>query len=135
MACPYFYPVSRLEEAWAVPPRLPLGDAYSGECRAGTSPMQPQDTVMRGCCNSGYARGSCDVFPNDSRADAVRFTVASDLKHEIRVQYIFENACWPLEHGELLYSAADDSFAPLPLDEIAARQAAVFMQSYLRRTR
>lgn len=135
MACPYFYPVSRLEEAWAVPPRLPLGDAYTGECRARTSPSQPQDNVIRGCCNSGYARGTCDLFPHDARADAVRFTVASDLAHEIRVQYIFEKACWPLEHGEMRYSAAHDSFAPLLLDEITARQAAVFMQSYLRRTR
>lgn len=135
MACPYFYPVALLDEAWAVPPRLPLGDAYAGECRAGASPMLPRDTVIRGCCNSGYARGSCEAFPNDARADAVRFTVASDLTHEIRVQYIFEKACWPLEHGELRYSAADDSFTPLPLDEITARQATVFMQSYLRRTR
>lgn len=134
MACPYFYPVARLEEElWAVPPRLPLLDAYAGECRAGGGP--PEDTVLRGACNSGYPRGKCARFPEDARADAVRFSISSDSPVEIRLRYVFEKACWPLEHGDLLYSADTHSFAPSRLDEIAARQAQVFVESYLRRAR
>jgi len=136
MACPYFYPVARLEEdLWAVPPRLPLGDAYTGECRAGAMPHQPGDVVMRNSCNSGYARGKCDRFPQDARADAVRFSVAADEGDGIRLQYIFEKLCWPLDHGELRYSVSEHSFSSELADEIVARQAAAFLESYLRRAR
>jgi hypothetical protein len=136
MACPYFYPVARLEEdLWAVPPRLPLGDAYMGECRSGDVPHQPPDTLIRTSCNSGYPRGKCDCFPQDSRADALRFSVAADQGDGIRLQYIFEKDCWPLDHGELCYSVSQHSFASEPADQIVARQAAAFLESYLRRAR
>ena len=138
MPCPYFYPVARLEEdVWAVPPRLPLGDAYTGECRAGAVPHHPDDAVMRTLCNCGYARRStaCVRFPQDARADAVRFHVAADRGDGIRLQYIFEKECWPLDHGELRYAVSEHAFASEPADEIVARQAAAFLESYLRRAR
>lgn len=136
MACPYFYPVERLEEAvWAVPPRLPLGDAYAGECRAGEAPLQPEDAVLRSFCNSGYAREKCSLFPQTARADAVRFSIASDSSGVIRLHYVFEKGCWPLDHGELEYSADGRSFVSSLPDEIGARQAEAFMDSYLRRAR
>ena len=136
MACPYFYPVARLEEdLWAVPPRLPLGDAYTGECRAGETPHQPDSAVIRTSCNSGYAGGRCERFPQGARADALRFSIVADEGDGIRVQYIFEKGCWPLDHGELRYSESEHSFTPQPADEVVARQAAVFLESYLRRAR
>ena len=136
MPCPYFYPVARLEEdLWAVPPRLPLGDAYRGECRAAGVAQQPDDASIRGACNSGYARGKCDRFPEEAPADAVRFNVASDDDDGIRVQFILEKACWPLDHGELRYSVREGSFEPNAMDEILGRQAAAFVESYLRRAR
>ena len=138
MACPYFYPVARLEEdVWAVPPRLPLGDAYTGECRAGTIPHQPDPSVMRTLCNCGYARGltACARFPQDARVDAVRFSIAADEGDGIRLQYILEKQCWPLDHGELRYSVSGRAFASAPADEIVARQAIAFLESYLRRAR
>ena|SRR5436190_1691281 len=136
MACPYFYPVARLEEAtWAVPPRLPLGDAYTGECRYGPIAIEPEDSLLRTSCNSGYARGKCDRFPDDARADAVRFNIASDSDDVIRLQYIFEKGCWPLDHGDASYSIAAHGFTTPPADEIVRRQAAAFIESYLRRSR
>ena len=79
MACPYFYPVARFEaSSWAVPPRLPLGDAYTGECRAPGAPSAPDENRMREICNVGYGRGCCDRFPESANADGVRFHVASD---------------------------------------------------------
>ena len=136
MACPYFYPVARLEEdTWAVPPRLPLGDAYTGECRAGLITHVPKDATVRSSCNTGYARATCECFPQNARADAVRFNVAADEDDGIRVQYIFERECWPVDHGELRYSVSAHAFLSCAVDEIVGRQAAVFVESYLRRTR
>jgi hypothetical protein len=136
MACPYFYPVARLEEApWAVPPRLPLGDAYTGECRCGPVALAPEDTVLRAFCNSGYAHGKCGRFPTGASADAVRFNIASHLDDVIRLQYIFEKGCWPIDHGDASYSIAGEAFTAPPPDEVVHRQAAAFIESYLRRAR
>lgn len=134
MACPYFYPVARLEETpWAVPPRLPLGDAYAGECRSGPVTLHPEDTVLRASCNNGYARGKCCRFPDDARADAVRFSIASESGDVIRLQYIFEKGCWPVDHGNASYSIAGRAFTAPPAGELVHRQAAAFIESYLRR--
>ena len=135
MACPYFYPVARLEEDWAVPPRLPLGDGYNGECRCGPTAFAPDDAMLRACCNTGYARGKCDRFPNAAPSDAVRFHVASDSDNVIGLEYTFEKGCWPTDHGAAGYSIAEQAFSGLPADEVLHRQAAAFMESYLRRAR
>jgi hypothetical protein len=123
MACPYFFPVARFETSpWSIPPRLPLGDAFSGECRA-LSAIQPDETRMREVCNLGYGRHGCDQFPERSAADAVRFHVSQDSGELINIQYVFEKDCWPGEHGD----AADLT------NGIVRRQAQVFLESYLRR--
>jgi hypothetical protein len=128
MACPYFFPVARFETSpWTIPPRLPLGDAFSGECRAsGTTlqpPAQPDETRMRAVCNLGYGRHDCEQFPEGSAADAVRFHIAIDAHELINIQYVFEKDCWPTEHGD----------AAALTNEILRRQAQVYLESYLRR--
>jgi hypothetical protein len=123
MACPYFYPVARFETSpWSVPPRLPLGDAFSGVCRAPGS-TQPDETRMREVCNSGYGRHGCEQFPAGSASDAIRFHVAKDSDELINIQYVFEKDCWPGEHGD----------ASSLTNEILRRQAQVFLESYLKR--
>ena len=131
MACPYFYPVARFENnPWAVPPRLPLGDAYSGECRApGATP--PDESRMREICNLGYGRNRCDRFPAASNADAVRFHVSEDTGKLVRIQYVFERDCWPGESGFMEHRAGSD-FPGTP-DPTLQRQAEAFLESYLRR--
>jgi hypothetical protein len=132
MACPYFYPVARFETStWAIPPRLPLGDPYSGECRAGDDAFQPEESRVREVCNLGYGRGCCDRFPESATADAVRFHVSKHRGKLIRIQYIFEKDCWPKEHGTLEYASAVISEGPD--DEVLRRQASAFLESYLRR--
>jgi len=132
MACPYFYPVARFETStWAIPPRLPLGDPYSGECRAGDDAFQPEESRVREVCNLGYGRGCCDRFPESATADAVRFHVSKHRGKLIRIQYIFEKDCWPKEHGTLEYASAVISKGPD--DEVLRRQASAFLESYLRR--
>lgn len=125
MACPYFYPVARFETSpWSVPPRLPLGDAFSGECRAPGSIIQPDEERTRAVCNLGYGRYSCEQFPPGSPADAIRFHVLKDAGELIHIQYVFEKECWPAERGD---------FDSATAGEILRRQAQVFRESYLRR--
>jgi hypothetical protein len=134
MACPYFYPVARLEtNYWAVPPRLPLGDAYSGECRARESSFQPDEKTARQFCNIGYGRGCCERFPSDAEADAVRFHIAREAAGLIRIQYIVEKDCWPHEHGTFEYSMHSPELSGGVTDEILHRQASAFVESYRRR--
>lgn len=133
MACPYFYPVARFESSsWAVPPRLPLGDAYSGECRAKGITFQPDEKTVREVCNVGYGAGRCDRLPEGAPLDAIRFNVAADHGELIRIQYIFEKDCWPKEHGSFECSSRLQ-LSGAPADEIVERQATAFVESYLRR--
>jgi hypothetical protein len=134
MACPYFYPVARFETSgWAVPPRLPLGDAFSGECRAPGDTFQPEETHVRQICNLGNGRGVCEHFPAAEGTDAVRFHVAADSAQLIRIQYVFEQDCWPREHGVFEYSIAAHDLTSGPAGAILRRQASAFLESYLRR--
>ena len=120
MACPFFLPLARLDnQAWSIPPRLPLGDPFAGECHATPEPATPDDTMLRQYCNRGYGRGHCPRFPEHSEADAVRF-------HRLEqggILYIFEKDCWPVRHG----------IAGETGDAILERQAAAFAESYARR--
>jgi hypothetical protein len=138
MACPYFYPVARFETSpWSVPPRLPLGDAFSGECRAPGNSAQPDEPRLREICNFGYGRGRCEQFPPASAADAVRFHVAKDAGQLIKIQYVFEKDCWPGEHGVLEYVHTDPEGAPergrMSACTTLQRQADAYLESYLRR--
>jgi hypothetical protein len=134
MACPYFYPVARFEtSSWVVPPRLPLGDAYTGECRAASSAFQPDESRLREVCNVGYGRGSCDRFPEGAGSDAVRFTLVGEESELIRIQYVFEKDCWPQEHGVLECAARPGDISSGPDNPVLRRQAAAFVESYLRR--
>ncbi len=124
MGCPFFEPQRPLEpgdwtEYWTHRPRLPLGEAYSGICRAG-DPHTPSKERQRELCNCGYARGRCENFPKSSAVDAVRFSVISN--EPLRVIYILEKDYAPLEHGEF-----DPNGEP---DSVLAHQARAFAQSY-----
>jgi hypothetical protein len=128
MACPYFFPVARFESSpWSVPPRLPLGDAYSGECRAPGSASQPDESQTRQVCNIGYGRYDCAQFPSDAPADAVRFHLTTSSQSDggdlIHIQYVLEKDCWPVGHGMAGASA----------NEILRHQAEAFAESYRRR--
>lgn len=132
MACPYFYPVARFESRpWTVPPRVPLGDAFFGECRA-PGATQPDESRMRELCNVGYGRYGCELFPADSSADAVRFHVAKDTGKLIQIQYVFEKDCWPMECGTFDHHVTR-GFSSAPAGDTLRRQAEAYIESYLRR--
>jgi hypothetical protein len=136
MACPYFYPVER-HVGDLVPPSaiLPLGDAWSGVCRAGAGPPQrPAEAQLRPLCYFGYARGRCDRFPpDDAGPDAVRFTIANDDGASLGIYYVQERDHHPFAYGPLQYSLVGHSFLQQPSDETLARQAEAYTESYLRR--
>jgi hypothetical protein len=133
MACPFFYPVARFETSpWSVPPRLPLGDAFTGVCRAPGNTSQPDEERLRAVCNLGYGRHGCEQFPEGSAADAIRFHVAKDAGELINIQYVFEKNCWPGERGDFDYHLTS-GFSISPADEILRRQAQTYLESYLRR--
>ena len=108
MACPYFYPLARVEGR-PEPARAPLLGCYAGECRASATTPAPEDRLES--CNFGYARGACPLFPARSAAEAVRFSW-----HGGRVLFVFECDASPVSHGII------DDTAPPTL----ARQAEVF---------
>jgi len=120
MACPFFKPVRRLDSGgWDPAPRLPLGDAWAGECVAGSA-WEPPEAMQRQSCNCGYARGRCSHFPDGAEADAVRFSMCAGD----RLVYIFEKNHAPMEFGEI--AEATDAREPL------ASLARAFMESYRR---
>ena len=103
MACPFFVPRTKLGEGpWEPAPRLPLGEAWGGNCAAPGLHV-PDELEMRDVCNVGYARGKCERFPSDAEADAVRFSAIRDGE-DLRIIYILEKDCAPLRHGLVIYS-------------------------------
>jgi hypothetical protein len=134
VACPFFFPVSiMVSDAFVIPPRLPLGEFFLGECRAQAEAYAPTAKVMRGMCSNGYGRGSCDRFPSESPVDAVRFHITEPEPELLRIQFVLEKSCWPASDGFLEYSRADRRFLTSHSDAIVQRQAEVFVGSFERR--
>ncbi|HEY4364386.1 MAG TPA: hypothetical protein VGN17_25700 [Bryobacteraceae bacterium] len=117
MACPFFEPRRKLDAGpWTHAPRLPLGAAYAGICRAHPAGAQePTEEHQRELCNCGYARGRCSEFPLDAEGDAVRFSVAGES-----VMYILEKDHTPVRHGVL---EMDD------VDELLRSQGRAFLEN------
>ena len=134
MSCPYFDPVNpRVEGAGARHAMLPLGDSWSGICRAVPSEPTRSDNAALQSCNLGYARGNCGRFPESDGPDAVRFTIAADDSAILRLYYVLERNHEPFAHGALEYSNARDEFASAAEGVLTHRQARAYIESYRRR--
>jgi hypothetical protein len=130
MACPYFHPLDRLDDKrWPDPPRLPLGDPYSGICRAPDSAdFAPDDSTLREFCNMGYARQSCSRFPQRDGPDAVRFLVSSHLDQIVQIAFVVERDHRPYQHGTFASSDSGNLSG-----EVFRAQAEAYLSSYRRR--
>ncbi|MDE3165679.1 MAG: hypothetical protein KGN36_07735 [Acidobacteriota bacterium] len=124
MSCPYFYPT----ESRGGSATLPLGDFWTGECRAGERAVPTGDATL---CNLGYARGECPRFPAGEGPDAVRFAVAQDRGAAVELLYAIERGHYPDGQGTIAVSA--DGGASGAPDEVLGRQAAAYAASYRRR--
>jgi hypothetical protein len=134
MPCPYFYPSApRSSPSDPQAALLPLGDDWAGACRATPELPAPPGAVLRPLCNLGYARGACSRFPDDGGPDAVRFTISGDDGATLRLYYVVERNHHPFAHGPLTWSRAAAAFAEPPQSSILHRQAAAYVESYLRR--
>ena len=97
---------------------MPLGWLYEGDCHA--DPIQktaPDRKVVRDHCNFGYGRGHCAIFPEDSEADAVRFSLSATRE----LVWILEKDFSPVRHGRI------QDAGPL-----LRKQAEVFLENYER---
>ena len=132
MACPFFFPVRRLDPGlWAHLPRLPLGDPYAGQCHADpAAPFEPSEQHQRALCNCGYARSECSHFPGGDAADAVRFSMIDDAGERLQLVFILEREHVPLEHHKITVGPAEDE---MDLPPRFAAQARAFLESHLRR--
>jgi hypothetical protein len=137
MPCPFFAPAQRLDAGpWTNPPRLPLGDAYSGFCRVRSGEVHaPPEEHQREICNCGYARGRCDRFPEGDSADAVRFSVSADRRAgKLRLVYILEREHAPASHGAIEFKVKKGALLDSPGDGVLAAQGRAFAESYLRKS-
>ena len=134
MACPYFLPQKRIDHPlWPHPPRLPLGDGWSGECTApGHEGVRPSDDELKDGCNLGYAR-ACPRLPSGRTSDAVRFSLARDRNRKLSVQFVCEIGHAPAGHGLLEFDAATGRWSSTHADARIQRMAECFLDSYLRR--
>ena len=117
---------------------LPLGDRFTGLCRAvPDQPCAPREADLS-ACNLGYAREGCARFPRGDGPDAVRFTVAAAGAASLRLYYVLERDHHPYAHGPLEYLLPSGPFLALPQGEAFgdafASQARAYAASYLRRT-
>jgi hypothetical protein len=134
MACPYFYPVERAAQATGKrTPPVPLGDTWSGECRAATEgEWHPDAGTLQRLCNFGYARETCGRVPEDG-ADAVRYSVSDDRDGMIRIYWVMEKNHLPFAHGPLEYAHDGACSGTMHPDACIAQQAQAYISSYLRR--
>ena len=137
MACPYFWPEGKLETGpWTHTPRLPLGDSFSGFCRAQPGEVhRPAEQRQEELCNCGYPRGVCERFPTDSPADAVRFSIAADKPTRLSLTYVYEKDHAPAKFGFMEFLVGTHALVDRPADDLLARQAEAFVESYLALTR
>jgi hypothetical protein len=134
MPCPYFLPEAEIRvEDWGGAPRLPLGAPFRGTCRASTAPVQPEPALLRDCCNLGYARGKCRQFPDNSAADANRFTAFEQETGTLCVTYIVERNYAPASFGVFHYSISARTIADAPADPLLLRQAEEYARVFVRR--
>lgn len=147
MACPYFMPVSRLENGkWPHPSRLPLGGGWCGHCTApGHDGEVPTQDVLEAFCNLGYA-SSCTWSPLGRVWDAVRFAVsapkgpaagpepgsASSIPARILLlHYVCERNHRPVDHGDLEFDLARATWIRRHEDPRIQKMAECFLESYL----
>jgi hypothetical protein len=143
MACPFFMPVTRLENgSWPFPARLPLGSGWSGHCTAsGHEGETPTPEELERFCNLGYATG-CSRLPRDRSCDSVRFAVGKSAvlptdgeasNRVLQLRYVRERDHRPVDHGSLEYDAGKGSWMQRHHDERVQKMAECFLESLLKK--
>ena len=130
MACPFFIPTERFDDAaFPHPARLPLGAAYRGKCAA--AEMTPSDDELKQC-NLGYAR-DCARLPEVREADAIRFSILREREGQISLCYVSELNYLPQDSGNLHYEMLSRRWLQQHPNLQVQTLAEFFLQSYLQR--
>ncbi len=125
MACPFFLPTTRATVPGLIhPERLPLRDAYAGECTA--AQVTPTDDMLHDC-NLGYA--TCAHLPAQRTSDAVRFAIQRDAEGLIAIHYVCEAAHGPVSHGTLSYDTKAGAWRERHADSCVQRMAECCVES------
>jgi hypothetical protein len=112
---------------------MPLGDSWSGVCRAAPEgDWLPDPNTLQQLCNFGYARQKCARVPA-AAPDAVRFTISNDRDGIVGIYWVMEKDHLPFAHGPLEYSRAHGSLRTAHPDPCLTQQAQAYAGSYLRR--
>ncbi len=113
---------------------MPLGDAWSGECRARAGePFTPERAALLERCNMGYARGGCARFADNGGPDAARFAVTRHEAAAVTLCCVLEKDYLPFSRAGFSYSLAERRFTAGHPDACIERQAWAYLQSYLLR--
>ena len=135
MACPFFMPTRKSEDAiWIHPSRLPLGAGWEGNCTANGTAATIPVTDQLAHCNLGYA-SECPRLPKERKWDAVRFAVTSEHESRVCLAYVCERNHLPSEHGRLEYSVAQSRWLSFHPDPRIQRMAECFLESWVARSR
>jgi hypothetical protein len=134
MACPFFMPMSKLDDGgWLHPSRLPLGGGWTGHCCApGHEGAEPTNQELRELCNMGYAAG-CPRLPGERVYDAVRFSIARDRGARLQFWFVCESGHRPAGHGILEYDLLLAQWISPHSDLRIQKMAECYLQSYLLR--
>ena len=116
MACPLFVTASPLKG---------FTDLYGGECAAEAGALIPVD-VLRHCCNTGYARGSCQRAAQ-SDADAFRFLIKANRGGVVDVAWSSERNHHPVAVGTLTVDCRLGTAQTGPLESQARACAAAYL--------
>jgi len=134
MSCPYFWPTREMtKEEWTKKPRMPLGEAHVGTCKASAgNDYTPTVEELKSLCNPGYPM-SCPRFPKGSPVQSARFAVIRDDNvGPIGVAYVLEHEHAPYEHGTLEYDTKQGAFLPPHKNPTIDAQATAYVKVYLR---
>ncbi len=139
MACPFFLPVEKLENAtWLHAHRLPLGAGWAGRCTA--APQEnacPSAEELRDFCNLGYA-SQCARLPADRAWDSVRFGAKISSGREVersgacvQLRYICERNHRPAAHGQIEFQLPAGPWKQKHHDLRIQRMAECFLVTWL----
>ena len=130
MACPFFMPTQRSEDAsWFHPHRLPLGGPFDGHCCAPgreTEQLSPEEIKE---CNLGYA-AHCSRLPQERTSDAVRFSVVRESGTHIFLRFVCEKNYRPAGDGILEFDSQNATWTTPHSTPQIQKMAECYLESY-----
>lgn len=133
MPCPYFAPASPVPQLESTGGRLPLIDAFFGDCHATEIPSPAPAGILIPCCNHGYSRAECPNFPAADDRSALRYSVVRRSPEFLDLVVIVERGYTPVTWQAVRYFIESGLLEPACPDICTQAQALAFSKAYLGR--